>query len=79
MSLTPKIHKALASLFLDGTMSTCFLDMLDIPYKKNIGEKLNLVIWRIKIKSTIVYLANIFCTLSTQNLPHDPSVAVVQV
>ena len=44
-----------------------------IPYKKNIGEELNLANWRIEIKSPIFYLANIFCTRLTQNLAPDPS------
>ena len=36
--------------------------------------------WRIKIKSPIFYLANLFCTRLTQNLARDPSaVAVIQV
>ena len=37
------------------------------------------MIWQIKIKSPIFHLANIFCTRLTQNLNHDPSVAVVQI
>ena len=48
--------------------------------RKNIGEKLNLANWRIKIKSPIFYLANVFCTCLTQNLARDPSaVAMIQV
>ena len=48
--------------------------------RKNIGEELNLANWRIKIKSPILYLANLFCTRLTQNLARDPSVvAVIQV
>ena len=45
--------------------------------RKNIGEKLNLANWRIKIKSPIFYLANLFCTHLTQNLARDPSVVAV--
>ena len=33
-----------------------------------IGEELNLANWRIKTKSPIFYLANLFCTCLTQNL-----------
>ena len=36
--------------------------------------------WRIKIKSPIIYLANLFCTRLTQYFARDPSaVAVIQV
>ena len=36
--------------------------------------------WRIKIKSPIFYLVNVFCTRLTQNLTRDPSaVAMIQV
>ena len=45
--------------------------------RKNIGEELNLANWRIKIKSPIFYLANLFCTRLTQNLARDPSVVAV--
>ena len=45
--------------------------------RKNIGEELNLANWRIKIKSPIFYLANVFCTRLTQNLAHDPSAVAV--
>ena len=45
--------------------------------RKNIGEELNLVNWRIKIKSPIFYLANVFCTRLTQNLARDPSAVAV--
>ena len=48
--------------------------------RKNIDEELNLANWRIKIKSPIFYLANVFCTRFTQNLARDPSaVAMIQV
>ena len=48
--------------------------------RKNIGKELNLVNWRIKIKSPIFYLANVFCTRLTQNLARDPlAVAMIQV
>ena len=36
--------------------------------RKNIGKELNLAIWRIKTKSPIFHLANIFCTRLIQNL-----------
>ena len=45
--------------------------------RKNIGEELNLANWRIKIKSPIFYLANVFCTHLTQNLARDPSAVAV--
>ena len=45
--------------------------------RKNIGEELNLVNWRIKIKSPIFYLANVFCSRLTQNLARDPSAVAV--
>ena len=41
--------------------------------RKNIGKELNLANWRIKIKSPIFYLANLFYTHLTQNLARDPS------
>ena len=40
--------------------------------RKNIGEELNLANWRIKMKSPIFYLANVFCTRLTQNLARNP-------
>ena len=47
--------------------------------RKNIGEELNLAIWRTKTKSPIFDLANIFCTHLVQNFAHDLSVALVQI
>ena len=46
--------------------------------RKNIGEELNLAIWRTKTKLPIFHLANIFCTRLIQNLAHDLSVALWQ-
>ena len=47
--------------------------------RKNIGEELNLAIWRIKTKSPIFHFANIFNTRLIQNFAHDLSVALVQI
>ena len=47
--------------------------------RKNIGEELNLVIWRIETKSPIFYLTNIFCTHLIQNLFQWQCMAVVQI
>ena len=46
---------------------------MDVNYRirKNIGEELNLAIWRIKTKLPIFHLANITCTRLTQNLAHQ--------
>ena len=48
-----------------------------LPYTKNIGVELNLANWRIKIKSPIFYLANVFCTRLTQNVARNPSAVAV--
>ena len=54
-------------------------DLLIYRIRKNIGEELNLAIWRAKTKSPIFHLTNIFCTHLTQNLAHNLSMAVVQI
>ena len=67
-------------LFLASLLTIVSLDVrscISYRIRKNIGEELNLANWRIKIKSPIFHLANLFCTCLTQNLARDPSVVAV--